>query len=262
MEFVRSYVADLILGWFGIVTALLGVVDLIERLSGKPIRWIQPFLSARRRLVVLIGCLFVAGFSVASSLNDRLEKQEGLLTEQRDRHNQYEPGVDPVLDLALGEPFGDSTLIRIRNSGVVPIVGVAANLRCFLLKERTDLSPVLFFEGFPSIENRNSWWTVPKLDPGGTETKNASDSFARCLHNRAVWEASAARPKVVDTIVSIDLVYERLADHKRYTLSGIGTLMKHQTTGNPVVWPLSMTEFHRRLLDTVTPPSYRTTVLR
>jgi len=250
MEFAQSYFIDLVKGWFGIGMAVVGVVGFVEWIRGKPFG----FFSRRRKVIVLVGCLLAAQFSVASALQDRLKQAEQQVEGLKEQ--QYQPGVDPVLDLAIGEPFGDHTLITVRNSGVVPIINFAANLRCFFLRERNDLSPVLFFEGFPSIGNKNSWWTVAILDSGTTHTKSAREALVRCLHNAEV--ESGARLTIVELLVSIDLVYERRADKSRYMLSGLARLTKDQD-GGPFLWPLPMTDFHRRLLKTVTPPSYRTT---
>ena len=97
----------------------------------------------------------------------------------RSTYNLFEP----VVELGIGKPFDSSTLITIKNAGVEPIIHVAANLRCFFLKTDKDMVPDLFFEGFPSIGNANSWWSIDVIEPNGIETKDAMESVTRCLSN-------------------------------------------------------------------------------
>jgi Putative serine esterase (DUF676) len=50
--------------------------------------------------------------------------------------------TDPMIDLVVGKPFGSRTLITLQNSGVLPVVDAAVNLRCFYLKAKDDPQPV------------------------------------------------------------------------------------------------------------------------
>lgn len=168
--------------------------------------------------------------------------------------------VVPEVDLSLGQPFASSTMITLKNSGIKPIVDVAANLRCFLLEKSDDLHPTLFFEGFRSIGNANSWWTIDQIDPGAIHTKDAKESLVRCLHNRQSLEQSQAgvisRVIFTDMILAVDIVYRREIDRKQYEMSGIARLIKDSRTGEPYLWPLTVSDFHRHLLETVTAPNY------
>lgn len=165
--------------------------------------------------------------------------------------------VIPVVDLSIGQPFSSSTIISLKNSGTIPIVDVAANLRCFLLEKDSELPPALFFEGFPSIGNANSWWTIEKMEPGAVRTKDAKESLARCLHNRQSLEQSQAAFIPADMILAVDILYRRDIDRKEYEMSGIARLMKDSKTGEPFLRPLPMSDFYRHLLETVTAPTYR-----
>jgi len=170
--------------------------------------------------------------------------------------NSNLPRNDPVVDLSLGQPFGSKTVIMIKNSGVDPIVDVAANLRCFLLRKPDDIHPTLFFEGFPSIGNANSWWTIDRMDAGTIQTKDARDSLARCLSNSTALEQSQ---DIVfpDKILAIDIVYHRRRDSKRYHSSGIARLLKDSKTGEPSLWPVPLSDFYLQMLKSITPPNYR-----
>ncbi len=77
------------------------------------------------------------------------------------------------------------------------------------------------------------------------------EALVRFLHNKQTREQSATRPVFVDTIVAVDIVYQREVDHKRYHMSGIARLMKDSKTGKPFLEPLPMSDVYRRLLETV-----------
>jgi hypothetical protein len=164
--------------------------------------------------------------------------------------------IDPVVDVAIGRPFETEATITVKNSGVVPLVDVAVNLRCFVLHKDETLPPVLFFEGFESIENKNSWWIIGRLNTGDIRIKDARESLARCLYNRQVLEKSATPYVFTGNIVAADIVYRREIDLKQYHASGIASLMKDERTGEPYVWPEPMSPYHRHLLETVTAPNY------
>lgn len=181
--------------------------------------------------------------------------EDSLSPDSRD--NFLKSKVIPVVDLSIGQPFASSTIITLKNSGTEPVVDIAANLRCFLLEKDNELRPALFFEGFPSIGNATSWWTIDKIDPGALRTKDAKESLARCLHNRQSLEQSQAAFVFTDMILSVDIVYRREIDRIQYEMSGIAQLMKDSKTGEPFLWPLPMSDFYRHLLETVTAPNYR-----
>ena len=86
---------------------------------------------------------------------------------------------DSMVDLAIGEPFGSKTVITLANSGVQSVVDAAVNLRCFYLMTKEDPHPWLSFEGFPSIQNANSWWIINSIDPGSRFTKDSKESLRR-----------------------------------------------------------------------------------
>ena len=173
------------------------------------------------------------------------------------RNHALETDISPMVDLSIGQPFANSTIITLKNSGVGPIVDVAVNLRCLLLeKDKTDRT-VLFFEGFRSLGNATSWWTIDQIDPGAVRTKDAMESLARCLHNRQIREQSQTAFIFTDMILAVDIVYRREVDRKEYEMSGIAQLMKDSKTGNPFLWPLPMSDFYRHLLETFTAPNYR-----
>lgn len=165
---------------------------------------------------------------------------------------------DPVIDLSLGEPFGSSTVVTLKNSGVGPITDVAANLRCFVLPIKNDISPMLFFEGFRSISNKNSWWLIDRIAPGNTVTKDAKESLERCLHNSQLTEQSPMQFSIAKTVLAIDVTYRREIDKKEYKTSAIAELMKDSRTGQPFLWPTPMTEYYRHMLETVTAPNFFT----
>jgi hypothetical protein len=171
--------------------------------------------------------------------------------------NSLKINLVPVVDLSIGQPFGSSTIITLKNSGREPIVDVAANLRCLLLKKDKELPPVLFFEGFPSIGNANSWWIIDQIDPKAVRTKDAKESLARCLHNRHVLEQSQPPSTFTDMILAVDIVYRREIDRKQYEMSGISQVMKDINTGEAFLWPLPMSDFYQHLLQTVNAPNYR-----
>lgn len=54
--------------------------------------------------------------------------------------------VDPMVDLAIGQPFGSSTIITVNNSRVQPIVDVSVNTRCIFIGKNNQ--PWLFFDVF------------------------------------------------------------------------------------------------------------------
>lgn len=173
------------------------------------------------------------------------------------RNDALTTEVSPMVDLSIGQPFASSTIITLKNSGVKPIIDVAVNLRCLLLeKDRTDRT-VLFFEGFRSIGNANSWWTIDQIDPGAIRTKDAMESLARCLHNRKILEESRKAFIFTDMILAVDIVYRHEVDQKEYEMSGIAQLMKDNKTENPFLWPLPMSDFYRHILETFTAPNYR-----
>lgn len=169
---------------------------------------------------------------------------------------------EPVLDLGIGQPFGSSTLITLKNSGVEELINIVVNLRCFLLTASDDLHPDLLFDGFPSIDNANSWWVIKSLSPGETATKEAVESMESYLKNKEKLETSASQqsrgPFVSrKTIIAVDVDFQRRSDRKRFSFSGLAELFKDGNTGEPFTRPLPMSEFYRRLLDTVKPPNYR-----
>ena len=164
--------------------------------------------------------------------------------------------IDPVVDIAIGRPFESEATITVKNSGVVPLVDVAVNLRCFVLPKNETLTPVLFFDGFESVGNKNSWWIIGRLNTGDIRIKDARESLASCLHNRQVLEQSPTTYVFTDNIVAADIVYRREIDLKQYHASGIASLMKDGRTGEPFVWPKPMSNYYRHLLETVTAPNY------
>ena len=174
------------------------------------------------------------------------------------RNSGLKTEISPMVDLSIGQPFASSTIITLKNSGVERIIDVAVNLRCLLLeKDETDRT-VLFFEGFRSIGNANSWWTIAQIDPGTLRTKDAMESLGRCLHNRQSLEESQTAITFTDMVLAIDIVYRREIDRKEYEMSGIARVMKDSKTEKPFLWPLPMSDFYRHLLETFTAPNYRT----
>lgn len=182
--------------------------------------------------------------------------------------SQVDYNVIPVVDLSIGQPFASSTIITLKNSGTVPIVDVAANIRCLLLEKDKKHRPTLFFTGFPSIGNTTSWWTIDKIEPGDVRTKDANEPLELCLRNmenfaqsqatfRQSLEQSQAPFIIDDTILAVDVVYRREIDRKEYEMSGIARLMKEGNTGKAVLRPLPMSDSYRDLLGTVTAPNYR-----
>lgn len=78
LEFLRSYTIGLFVGWFGVVFAVVGLVRLIEWFRGKPFQ----FLSTRRKVGLLVICLFAAQFFEARSLSDQLRQAQQRREEQ------------------------------------------------------------------------------------------------------------------------------------------------------------------------------------
>lgn len=164
--------------------------------------------------------------------------------------------ADPVIDLAIGEPFSNSTIVTIKNSGTASIVDVAINLRCFALPTNKDMSPILFFEGFRSIGNKNSWWLIDRIEPGRTYSRDLKESAARCLHNSQVMETSRARFTTAKSVFTVDVTYRREIDRKEYKTSAIADLNKDDRTGEPFLWPTAMTDEYQHILETITAPNY------
>jgi hypothetical protein len=161
--------------------------------------------------------------------------------------------TDPIVELAIGEPFGSHTLIIIKNSGIEPVVSVSINLRCFLLERPDDPMPVLFFTGFPSIGNANSWWTIDVLGEGEVAKKESMDVASHCLKNA---ETRTSKPYNLK-LFAADLSYGRQSDHRQYKQSALTQLLKENDTGNPFTWPVPMSDYHRHILRDVVPPSFR-----
>ena len=172
-------------------------------------------------------------------------------------HGNAQPNTsDPVIELAVGEPFGSKTVIGLTNSGVQPVVNVAVNLRCFFLKNANDPQPAMFHIGFPSIDNAHSWWVVERIEPGKSHKKDAKESLANFLTNSSKPVLGQVN-KFTEIVLVVDIIYQRQFDRKRYQWSGIARLMKDSKTGEPFLWSLQTSDYYQHILKTVTPPNYR-----
>jgi len=88
LSFLVSYLTDLLSSWFGAVAGVLGVVQIVEWISGRSI----PLLGSRIKIIILTGCFIAAQTIVAKDLSDRLHKAqtspEGLCGQlQKHIHN-------------------------------------------------------------------------------------------------------------------------------------------------------------------------------
>jgi len=166
--------------------------------------------------------------------------------------------ADPVIDLAIGEPFGNRTLIMLANSGVQAVVEAAVNLRCLSVREKDDPHSFLYFEGFPALGNHHSWWTIDKIEPGDRITRDSKESLIRCLHNKHVAEGNPRlNHKTVETILAVDIEYRHPVNRRRYEWSSIAQLFEDTATGEPFLHPIPLSESYRTMLENNPAPNYR-----
>ena len=119
-----------------------------------------------------------------------------------------------------------------------------------------DTNPILFFEGFRSIGNKNSWWSIDRIAPGSTVTKDAKESLERCLQNSQLIEQSPMQFAIATTLFVVDVTYRRELDRREYKTSAIAELRKDSRNGQPFLWPTPMTANYRHILETLPAPDY------
>lgn len=166
--------------------------------------------------------------------------------------------TEPVIDLAVGEPFGNRTLIVLANSGGQTVVEAAVNLRCLFPRGLVDRHRDLYFEGFSSIGNRHSWWAIDRIEPGERVTKDSKESLVRCLHNNRVTDGNLRLNRTMaEIILAVDIEYRHPVNRKRYEWSSIAQLFEDPATGQPFLKPIPLSEAYRAMLKNHTAPSYR-----
>jgi hypothetical protein len=90
------------------------------------------------------------------------------------------------------------------------------------------LSPTLFFEGFRSLGNKNSWWVIDRISPGSSFSRDTKEPLARCIHNSKLLEKSPMQFVIAKRVLAVDVTYRRELDRKEYKASGIAQLMERR----------------------------------
>ncbi len=85
--------------------------------------------------------------------------------------------IDPSIEIQMADVFHPSNVITVRNTGTQPIKKLGVSLRCFVFRDRFDLSPEMLFQGMPSLGEEHSWWFTPELPVGGVIQKDASEEM-------------------------------------------------------------------------------------
>ena len=159
--------------------------------------------------------------------------------------------IDPVVEVALGNPLRNDTIITVQNSGVETVVDTAVYIRCFQQRHMDDIRPGLMWWGIPTIDNAKAWWKIGDLEPNKPATKDAIAVMASCL------EGTDTRNTRLMFLLAADVVYRRKSDRKQYSQRDMMALYHDTSTSTVVFWSLfERTAAHLHMLRNCYPPGW------